>query len=107
MSEVIITNENFEAEVLQSDIPVLVDFSATWCGPCRRMDPLVSKLAEEYEGKVKVCKVDVDECTDVARKYGIMSVPTFMMFKDGVEVSKTAGSMPAVKLAELMDEGAK
>ena len=107
MSEVILTNENFETEVLKSDIPVLVDFSATWCGPCRRMDPLVEKLAEEYAGKVKVCKADVDECTDVARKYGIMSVPTFMMFKDGVEVSKTSGSMPAVKLAELMDEGAK
>ena len=104
MSEVILTNDNFEAEVLKSDIPVLVDFSATWCGPCRRMEPIVKELANDYAGKVKVYKADVDVCTDIARKYGIMSVPTFMMFKGGEQVSKTSGSMPKVKLAEIMDK---
>lgn len=107
MSEVTITNENFESEVLKSDIPVLVDFSATWCGPCRRMEPIVEKAAIDYAGKVKVCKVDVDNCTDIARKYGIMSVPTFMMFKDGKVISQTPGSMPAVKLMAIIDEGSK
>lgn len=107
MSEVIITNENFEQEVLKSNIPVLIDFSATWCGPCRRMEPIVAKAAEDYAGKVKVCKADVDQCSDIARKYGIMSVPTFIMFKDGKIVSQTSGSMPAVKLASIMDEGSK
>ncbi len=104
MSEIIITNGNFETEVMKSDIPVLVDFTATWCGPCRKMEPIVEKLAEEYKGRVKVCKADVDQCTDIARKYGIMSVPTFMMFKDGDIVSKSSGSLPQVKLAEVMDE---
>lgn len=107
MSEVIITNENFEQEVLKSNIPVLIDFSATWCGPCRRMEPIVAQAAEDYAGKVKVCKADVDQCSDIARKYGIMSVPTFIMFKDGKIVSQTSGSMPAVKLASIMDEGSK
>lgn len=107
MSEVIITNENFEQEVLKSNIPVLIDFSATWCGPCRRMEPIVAQAATDYAGKVKVCKADVDQCSDIARKYGIMSVPTFIMFKDGKIVSQTSGSMPAVKLASIMDEGSK
>ncbi len=107
MSEIIITNENFEKEVLKSDIPVLVDFSATWCGPCRRMEPIVAKVAQDYEGKIKVCKADVDQCIDVARKYSIMSVPTFVMFKNGEIVSRTPGSMPAVKLMSIMDEGLK
>lgn len=107
MSGTIITNENFEKEVLKSEIPVLVDFSATWCGPCRRMEPIVEKIAQEYAGKVKVCTADVDNCTDVAKKYGIMSVPTFMMFKNGQAVSSKQGSMPQVKLAALVDEGSK
>ena len=107
MSEVTITNENFEKEVLKSDIPVLVDFSATWCGPCRRMEPMVEKAAIDYAGKVKIVTVDVDACTDIARKYGIMSVPTFMMFKGGEIISKTPGSMPAVKLMQIIDNGSK
>lgn len=107
MNQKELTNENFKNEVLKSNIPVLVDFSATWCGPCRRMEPIVEKIAEEYAGKVKVCTADVDKCTDIAKKYGIMSVPTFMMFKNGVAVNQTQGSMPQVKLASFVNEGTK
>lgn len=107
MSQTIITNENFEDEVLKCELPVLVDFSATWCGPCRRMEPIIEELTEEYAGKVKVCTVDVDSCADVARKFSIMSVPTFIMFKDGQVKSQTQGSMPKVKMAAFMDEGSK
>ncbi len=105
MSHTIITNDNFEKEVLKSDIPVLVDFSATWCGPCRRMEPIIEEVAREYEGKVKVCSADVDNCTDVAKKFGIMAVPTFMMFKDGETTAQTQGSMPKVKLTQFIDSG--
>lgn len=105
MSQTVITNENFEDEVLKSDLPVLVDFSATWCGPCRRMEPIIEEIAKEYEGKVKVCTADVDQCTDIAKKFGIMAVPTFMMFKDGQAAAQTQGSMPKVKLAEFVESG--
>jgi thioredoxin 1 len=105
MSHTIITNENFEEEVLKSDIPVLVDFSATWCGPCRRMEPIIEEVANEYEGKVKVCSADVDKCTDVAKKFGIMAVPTFMMFKGGETTAQTQGSMPKVKLTQFIESG--
>ena len=76
------TSENFEAEVLKSDIPVLVDFYADWCGPCKRMAPIVDQLAAEYEGRLKVGKMDVDANTDIAVKYGIMSIPTLIIFKN-------------------------
>lgn len=105
MSQTIITNENFDDEVLKSELPVLVDFSATWCGPCRRMEPIIEEIAGEYDGKVKVCTADVDQCTDVAKKFGIMAVPTFMMFKGGEVSGQTQGSMPKVKLAEFVESG--
>ncbi len=105
MSNTMITNENFDKEVLQNDIPVFVDFSATWCGPCRKMEPIIEELAKEYEGKIKVCTADVDQCADVAKKFGIMSVPTFMMFKGGEVSAQTQGSMPKVKLASFVDSG--
>ena len=107
MSHTTITNENFEAEVLKSETPVLVDFSATWCGPCRRMEPIIEEIANEYDSKVKVCTADVDHCPDVAKKYGIMSVPTFMMFKGGEVAGQTQGSMPKAKLSAFVDEGSK
>lgn len=87
-----ITTENFEKEVLNSEVPVLVDFFATWCGPCKMMSPIVEELSKEMEGKAKVYKVDTDEEQALAIKYGIMSIPTFIVFKNG-EVSATAVGM--------------
>lgn len=81
------TDENFETEVLQSKIPVLVDFWATWCGPCQMMTPLIEELAKELEGKVKVGELNVDEAPQTAGKYNVMSVPTLILFKNG-EVAK-------------------
>jgi thioredoxin 1 len=84
MSEMIhVTDENFEAEVMQSDVPVLVDFSATWCGPCKQLKPIVEELAGEFSGKLKVAHVDVDQARNSAMKYGVMSVPTVLYMKGG------------------------
>ena len=83
MAEIIITEENFENEVLNSDKPVLVDFWASWCGPCRMLGPIIEEIANDYEGKVKVGKVNVDEQPNLASKYGIASIPTVIVFKNG------------------------
>ena len=94
MAEVILTKENFEAEVLKSDIPVLVDFWASWCGPCMMLSPVIAELAEELEGKVKVGKVNVDEQSELAMKYRVASIPTLLLFENG-ELKKTSvGFMP-------------
>ena len=85
---------NFEAEVLQSDIPVFVDFYADWCGPCKMMSPVIDKLSEEYAGKIKVGKVNVDENSDLAMKYGIMSIPNMVFFKNGEVVDRVVGAIP-------------
>jgi thioredoxin 1 len=85
------TDANFQTEVLQSDKPVVVDFSATWCGPCRQLTPIIEELAGEYSGKVKVGKVDIDESQDVASRYGIMSVPTVLFFQGGKMVDTMVG----------------
>ena len=89
MAEIQITSQNFEEEVIRSEIPVLVDFWATWCGPCRMLGPIIAEIAEESEGKIKVGKVNVDEEGELAAKFGIMSIPTVMVFKNG-EVSATS-----------------
>ena len=83
MAEIIITEENFENEVLNSDKPVLVDFWAQWCGPCRMLGHIIEEIANDYEGKVKVGKVNVDEQPNLASKYGIASIPTVIVFKNG------------------------
>ena len=88
------TEANFEAEVLQSDIPVFVDFYADWCGPCKMMSPVIDKLAEEYDGRIKVGKVNVDENSDLAVKYGIMSIPNMVFFKNGQPVDRVVGAIP-------------
>lgn len=101
MAEIVLTEQNFEQEVLKSDIPVLVDFWATWCGPCRMLAPTIAKVAEEQEGKIKVGKIDVDEEPELAAKYGIASIPTLMVFKNG-EVAKTSiGVVPKAAIEAL------
>ena len=102
MAEIKITAQNFEEEVLGSDIPVLVDFWATWCGPCRMLGPVISEIAEEMEGKVKVGKINVDEEGALASQFGIMSIPTVMVFKGG-EISATSiGYKPKEQILALL-----
>ena len=94
MAEVILTKENFETEVLKSDIPVLVDFWATWCGPCMMLSPVIAELAEELQGKVKVGKVNVDEQNELAMQYRVASIPTLLLFKNGELAKTSVGFMP-------------
>ncbi len=102
MAEIKITSSNFEQEVLKSDIPVLVDFWATWCGPCLMLAPTVEEIAEEYDGKVKVGKINVDEEQSLAMQFGIMSIPTLMLFKDGKAVKTEVGYMPKAQIEEML-----
>lgn len=99
-----ITSENFEKEVLNSEVPVLVDFFATWCGPCKMMSPVVEELAKQMEGKAKVYKVDTDEEQNLAIKYGIMSIPTFIVFKNGEPVGKAIGMRDKEELINLLNK---
>jgi thioredoxin 1 len=89
-----VTDDSFESEVLQSDIPVLVDYWAPWCGPCKMAAPVLEKIAGEYEGRLKICKVNVDEERQVASKHRIMSIPTMFLFKDGQVVDQIVGVTP-------------
>ena len=98
------TSENFEEEVLKSDVPVLVDMFATWCGPCKMMAPAVAQLAEEYEGTVKVGKLDIDQNVDIVAQYKIMSVPTFLVIKDGEVVKKLIGAVSKEELVEAIGQ---
>lgn len=87
------TTQNFEEEVLKSSLPVLVDFYADWCGPCKMMAPIVEGLAESYDGKVKIGKCNIDDNMEIAQKYRVMSIPTFILFKDGQAVETNVGAM--------------
>jgi len=99
--EVTLTAQNFEEEVIKSDIPVLVDFWATWCGPCRMIAPEVEALAEEYDGQIKVGKVNVDEEETIAINYKIASIPTLILFENGEPVKKALGYRPKAELIEV------
>lgn len=104
MSEVILNASNFEEEVINSKEPVLVDFFATWCGPCKMIAPFIAQLADKYEGKMKVCKANVDEVPNIASSYGVSSIPTLIIFKDGeVVAQRIGGASLAVLDAFIMD----
>lgn len=103
MSLVYLTDKNFKQEVLSSKLPVLVDFSATWCAPCKSIAPLIEELAKEYTGKFKICKLDVDDGQDTASHYGIMSVPTLVIFKDGKVIEQSAGALSRQQLKQKLE----
>ena len=102
MAELKITRENFENEVMKSNIPVLIDFWAPWCGPCRMMGPIIEQLAEEYEGKVKVGKVNVDEEGELSQAFGVMSIPTIVLVKDGKVVRQAVGARPKAEVEAML-----
>jgi thioredoxin 1 len=99
-----VTDSNFKEEVLESEAPVLVDFWAPWCGPCRMVAPVVEEIAEQYEGKVKVVKLNTDENPNVASQYGIRSIPTLMIFKGGQRVDMVVGAVPKTTLANTLEK---
>ena len=102
MAEVTVTGKNFEQEITKSEIPVLVDFWATWCGPCRMVAPILADIAEEYEGKIKVCKINVDENPDLASKFSIFAIPTIIGFVDGQPKAKVEGAVPKENILALL-----
>ena len=100
MAVIHLTDKNFEEEVLKSSLPVLVDFWAQWCGPCRMIAPIVEEIANELKGKLKVAKVNVDELQELAQRYNIMSIPTLLVFKKGQVVEQMIGAMPKEHLLQ-------
>ena len=98
-----VSDQNFESEVIKSAVPVLVDLWAPWCGPCRMVGPVIEKLAEEYEGKVKFCKLNVDENQQTAAKYSVMSIPTLLFFKNGERADTVVGAVSEQVLKPKLD----
>lgn len=105
MSDKIIhpTDDSFEADVLASELPVLVDFWAAWCGPCKMVAPILDVVAEEYDGKLKIAKVDIDANPDSPAKYGVRGIPTLLLFKDGNVIATKVGALSKSQLAEMLD----
>ena len=103
-SVVHVTESNFEEEVVKSDVTVLVDFWAEWCGPCKMIAPILDEIAKEYGEKLKICKIDVDSNPDIAPKFGIRGIPTLIMFKDGSAESTKVGAVSKSQLIEFVDE---
>ena len=102
MNEMNITKSNFEAEVMNSDKPVLIDFWAPWCGPCRMLSPIIAEIAEEYGDKVKVCKVNVDEEDELASSFSVMSIPTLIVIKEGKVVNSVTGVRPKDQIVGML-----
>ena len=98
-----ITDDQFESEVINSGTPVLVDFWAEWCGPCKAVAPTLEELAEDYDGRLNIVKVDIDENREAATRFGIRSIPSLLLFKDGAEVDRILGALPKQQLAEKID----
>ncbi len=103
MKPVIITDDNFETEVIKSDKPVLIDFWAVWCGPCKMIAPIVEELAAEYDGKVKIGKLDVDENQQTSIKFGVRSIPTLLLFKDGKVQNTIIGAVPKAQIVQKLN----
>ena len=103
MAEIVVTKENFETEVLSSELPVLVDFWAAWCGPCRMVAPILEEMARDLEGKIKVGKVNVDEQGELAAMFGVSSIPTMIVFKDGKAVKGAVGARPRAQIEALLE----
>ena len=103
MSVINLDSKNFEEEVLNAEVPVLIDFWATWCGPCRMMAPVVEEIANEVGEKAKVCKVNIDENKDIAEKYDVMSIPTFLIIKNGKVAATTVGVQPKENIIKLLN----
>lgn len=99
----VVTDQNFDEEVMQAGVPVMVDFFAEWCGPCKMLMPIVEEMAGEYEGKAKIVKVNVDDSPETAQKFGVMSIPTLIFVKDGAEADRLTGAMPKDVLAEKLN----
>ena len=100
--EIELTNENFAAEVLQSELPVLVDFWATWCGPCKMLAPTVAEIAEEYAGRMKVGKVNVDNAPELAARFGITSIPVLLLFRKGEVAQTSVGFVPKADVVAML-----
>lgn len=98
-----LSDSTFNSEVLQSQEPVLVDFWAPWCGPCKMISPVIEEISNDYGGKVKICMINVDENTEIAGEYGVMSVPTLVLFKDGREINRLVGATPKVNIIHALD----
>lgn len=104
MAVIHVTKENFDSEVLSSGLPVLVDFWANWCGPCKMVGPVIDQLSEDFDGKAKVVKIDIDTEGELAIKFGVMSIPTVIVFKNGEVVDKAIGASPKSFYAEMLEK---
>jgi thioredoxin 1 len=98
-----VTDDNFKSEVLESPVPVVVDFWAAWCGPCRMIAPIIEEMADEYEGKAKLCKLDVDNNQQVAMQFGIRSIPTVLIFKNGEVADSIIGAVPKQQIVDKLE----